>query len=146
MSLVGKFIAPVLLVGSSGVGLHKSRPTLARFGNTAFAKGSLALTVSIALQLVFINRCAMGGRPSNLKGLLSMIYPAALALSMVLTFMLFNNIPPVTVWQTLMSAPSRLGASGNHPVYQYRLNDVIDRVREIVGDRISETTDDLRER
>lgn len=146
MSLVAKFIAPVLLVGSSGVGLHRSRPTLARFGKMAFAKGSVALTVSIALQLMFINRCAMGGRPSNVKGLFSMIYPVALALSVALSFMFFNNIPPMTVWQALMNAPSRLGASGNHPVYQYRLNDVIDRVREVVGDRFKETSADLRER
>ncbi|CAM9092876.1 unnamed protein product [Ectocarpus sp. 12 AP-2014] len=146
MSLVAKFVAPVLLVGSAGVGMHKSRPALAQFGNTAFAKGSVALTASIALQLVFIKRCAMGGRPSNAKGLMALIYPAALALSVAVSFMLFHNLPPMTVWHTLMNAPSRLGASGNHPVHQYRLNDVIDRVREIVGDRLQETSDDLRER
>ena len=66
---------------------------------------------------------------------------------MALTYMLYSDIPPSVVLE-LLKGGSRLGASGNQPVYQYRLNDVVDRVREIVNDRMKQPSpdDDYRER
>lgn len=85
------------------------------------------------MQVAVIRRCAMGGRPSNLQGVLALIYPLLLVVSMSLTFMLYRDVPPSVV--------------GNQPVYQYRLNDVIDRVRGIVVDRMNHgPAEDFRER
>lgn len=145
MSLVGNTIAPAVLIGSSAIGLYQQRGLLRHSRAKAFLKGSASLAACVVLQLAFIRRCAMGGKSSNLKGVLSMIYPPVLLSLMVVTFMLFRDIPP-SMLLYIMSGPSRLGASGNHPVYQYRLNDVIDRVREIVGDRVNQGADDFRER
>lgn len=145
MSFVGKAFAPALLVGSSAFGLYQQREALRQTGSQAIVKGSVSLTLCVAMQLVFINRYAMGGKPSNLKGLFALIYHLLLPASMVLTFMLYREIPP-SMLLTLARGSSRLGASWNHPVYQYRLNDVIDRVRDIVGDRINHSSDDFRER
>lgn len=145
MSLVGKIVAPCLIVGSSAMALFQQRESLSHSSKQALAKGSVSLTACILLQLVVVRRCAVGGRPSNLQGLLALLYPLLLVASVSLTFMLYRDIPPGVVF-AFFAGPSRLGASGNQPVYQYRLNDVIDRVREIVGDRVNQGADDSRER
>lgn len=132
MSVVANYVAPALLIVSSLSTLYVSRPTVT--GTSAFAKGSLALTVSVALQLLFIRRCALGGKPSNLQGVFAMVHPVLVVLSMVLSFILFQT----------GGGPSRLGVAVGSPVYQYRISDVVDRVRHIVGERT--TSDDFRER
>ena len=145
MSLVANVIAPAVIGIPSVVGIYQQRGLLSNSKKQAFVKGTLSLSACVALQIAVIRRCAMGGKPSNLKGLFGLIYPLLLAMSMVLTFMLYQSIPPTMLFE-FFSGTSRLGASGNQPVYQYRLNDVIDRVREIVGDRINQSSDDFRER
>ena len=150
MSLVGKAFAPALLIGSSAFSLYQHREALLQTRATTLVKGSVSLAMCIAMQLALINRCAMGGKPSNLKGLFAIAYHLLLPMSAVLTYMLFREIPLHTLVVLakgfLRQDGSRLGASGNQPVYQYRLNDVIDRVRDIVGDRINNSSDDFRER
>lgn len=145
MSLVTKVIAPAVIGIPSVVSIYQQRGLLSNSKKQAFVKGTLSLTACVALQLAVTKRCAMGGKPSNLKGLLGLFYPLLLTVSMVLTFMMYQSIPPTMLF-AFLTGPSRLGASGNQPVYQYRLNDVIDRVREIVGDRINQSSDDFRER
>lgn len=145
MSLVAKVIAPAVIAIPSVFSVYQQRGLLSDSRKMAFVKGTFSLATCVALQLAVTRRCAMGGRPSNLKGLLGLLYPLLLTVSMVLTFMLYQNIPPSMLF-TFFTGASRLGASGNQPVYQYRLNDVIDRVREIVGDRINQSSDDFRER
>ncbi len=145
MSLIGKYVAPALICGSSAIVMFQHRELLRSSRKMDFAKGSLSLTVGVVLQVMIIRRSAMGGNPSNVQGLLAFMYPLLLLASHAYSFMLYNSIPPQAVL-LFLTGPSRLGASGNHPVYQYRLNDVIDRVRSIVGDRIQKTSDDVRER
>lgn len=145
MSLVANIIAPAVIGIPSVVSIYQQRGLLSNSKKKAFVKGTLSLTACVALQLAVTRRCAMGGKPSNLKGLLGLLYPLLLMVSMVLTFMVYNDLPP-SMLLAFFAGSSRLGASGNQPVYQYRLNDVIDRVREIVGDRINQSSDDLRER
>ncbi|CAM9104526.1 unnamed protein product [Ectocarpus sp. 12 AP-2014] len=132
MSVVAKYVAPALIVVPSLGTLYSSRPSVS--GTSAFAKGSVALAVSVALQLLFVRRCALGGKPSNLKGLFALIYPAFVTMSLTLTLILFKT----------GGGPARLGVGANSLVNQYRLSDVIDRVRNIVGERTS--SDDFRER
>ena len=132
MSVVANYVAPPLLIVPSLLVLYQSRPSIT--GTSAFAKGSLALATSIALQILFIRRCAVGGRPSNLQGVFAMIYPVFVVLSMMLSLILFKT----------GGGPSRLGVAVGSPVYQYRISDVVDRVRKIVGERT--TSDDFRER
>lgn len=132
MSVVANYVAPALLGIPSLVTLYQSRPSLT--GSSAFVKGSMALASSLALQLYFIRRCALGGRPSNVQGVFAMIYPPLVVLAMATSWFLYQ----------IGRTSSKLGVSGSHPVYQYRLVDVIDRVRNIVGERTS--SDDFRER
>lgn len=132
MSVVAKYVAPAVIGVSSLVTLYQSRPTVT--GTSAFVKGSAALASSVALQLYFIRRCALGGKPSNTQGVFAMIYPPLVLSLMAVSWILY----------TAGRSRSRLGVSESHPVYQYRLNDVIDRVRNIVGERTS--SDDFRER
>lgn len=145
MSLVAKVIAPAVIGIPSVVSIYQQRGLLSNSKKQAFVKGTLSLAACVALQLAVARRCAMGGKPSNVKGLVGLLYPLLLTVSVVLTFMLYQSIPPTTLF-AFLTGTSRLGASGNQPVYQYRLNDVIDRVREIVGDRINQSSDDFRER
>lgn len=144
MSVVGKIVAPSLLVGFSVLGIYRQRWLLEQSRTPAFVKGSVSLAVCAVLHLVVVRRCAMGGSPSNLHGSLALMYPAITGASVALTYMLYSDIPP-SVMVELLKEGSRLGASGNQPVYQYRLNDVIDRVRKIVHDRMKQPTPD-RER
>lgn len=76
----------------------------------------------------------MGGRPSNLKGVCAILYPVLVVLSMMLTVILFKT----------GGGSSQLGVAVGSPVYQYKISDVIDRVRKMVGERTS--SDDFRER
>lgn len=143
MSLVGKYVAPGLIGVSSLVAMYKQFQVSR---TSDFVKGSLSLAVGVALQVAVIHRSAVGGKPSNLRGVLAFLYPLLLLLSHVYSAMLYNNVPP-RMLLSFLTGPSRLGASGNnHPVYQYRLSDVLDRVRDIVGDRIQSSADDTRER
>ncbi|CAN0248340.1 unnamed protein product [Ectocarpus sp. 6 AP-2014] len=132
MSVVANYVAPPLLIVPSLLVLYQSRPSIA--GTSAFLKGSLALTASIALQIRFIRRCALGGRASNLQGVFAMVYPVFVVLSMMLSLILLKT----------GGGPSKLGVAVGSPVYQYRISDVVDRVRKIVGERT--TSDDFRER
>ena len=132
MSVVAKYVAPAVIGVPSLITLYQSRPTVT--GTSAFLKGSATLALSVALQLYFIRRCALGGKPSNSQGVFAMIYPPLVIGAMALSFLFFQ----------IGRTSSRLGVSGSHPVYQYRLVDVIDRVRHIVGERTS--SDDFRER
>ncbi|CAM9099749.1 unnamed protein product [Sphacelaria rigidula] len=146
MSVVAKYVAPSFLLTPSGITLYQSRPPAT--GSVAFAKGSAALAASVVLQLLVIRRCAMRGKPSNMQGLFVLVYPVLLLSSMALSFMLYNNIPPQMLLLFLSGGggPRRLGAFGNQPIHQYRLSDVVDRVREIVGDRMNQGLYDVRER
>lgn len=132
MSVVATYVAPSLLIVPSLIILYQSRPSVT--GTSAFAKGSLALTVSVGLQLLFIRRCALGGGPSDLQGVFAMVYPVFVMLSMMLSLILFKT----------GGAPSGVGVALGSPVYQYRISDVADRVRTMVGERTR--SDDLRER
>ncbi|CAM9102662.1 unnamed protein product [Ectocarpus sp. 8 AP-2014] len=132
MSVVANYVAPPLLIVPSLLILYQSRPSIA--GTSAFSKGSLALTASIALQILFIRRCAMGGKPSNKHGVFAMVYPMFVILSMILSLIVLKT----------GGGPSRLGVAVGSPVYQYRISDVVDRVRKIVGERTA--SDDFRER
>lgn len=144
MSLVGKIVAPSLIVGMSAVALFQQRESLSNSSKQALVKGSVSLTACILLQVAVIRRSAMGGRPSNIHGVLALLYPLLFVVSMSLTFMLYRDVPPSVAF-AFFAGPSRLGASGNQPVYQYRLTDVIDRVRGIVADRMKTSSDDFRE-
>jgi hypothetical protein len=146
MSVIAKYVAPAFLLIPSGITFYQSRPPAT--GSVAFAKGSAVLAASVILQLLVIRRCAMGGKPSNMQGLIALVYPVLLLSSMAMSFMLYNNFPPQMLFLFLSGGggPRRLGASGNQPIYQYRLSDVVDRVREIVGDRMNHGSGDLRER
>ncbi|CAM9206429.1 unnamed protein product [Pylaiella littoralis] len=133
MSVVSKAITPIFLIGFSGVALFvsgvKPGPTMA---------GAGCVAVNVALQLMFVRRFALGGK-------LALLYPLLLALSAV---------PLLVLCAGAKGAEGARGANGlgasrqkpKKPVYQYRLNDVIDRVRDIVGDRIGRSPDDFRER
>lgn len=148
MSLVANAIAPAFFVGGSAAGIYsQSQSYLESYGPAAFAKGCALLVASVALQLMFVRRCALGGKPSNLSGVLSMVYPLVLAGSVVTSYLLFHDISPQIALTFLpLGGPSRLGASGNQPVYQYRLSDVVDRLRHIVRDRVVRAPgDDFRE-
>lgn len=146
MSLVAKVVAPAVIGISSVLSVYQQRGLLSNSRKMAFVKGTCSLAACVALQLAVIHRSALGGRPSNVQGLLALLYPILLPVSMVLTFILYHELP-LSVVLAFFGGTSRLGASGNNqPVYQYRLNDVIDRVREIVGDRINQSSDDFRER
>lgn len=147
MSVVGKIVAPSLLLGFSVLGIYRQRGLLEQSRTPAFVKGSVSLAVCAVLHLVVVRRCALGGSPSSLHGSLALMYPAIVAASVALTYVLYSDIPPSVVLE-LLKGGSRLGASGNQPVYQYRLNDVVDRVREIVRDRVKQPSpdDDFRER
>lgn len=128
MSLVANTFAPVFLIGLSGISLF-------RFESGATLKVAGCMAINVALQLLFVRRFALGGSPSNAHGIFALLYPLFLAMSVAL--MLVASAGTQT---------SMLGASQKKHVYQYRLNDVIDRVRDIVGDRISRSSDDHRER
>lgn len=147
MSVVGKIVAPSVLFGLSVLGIYRQRKLFEQSRTPAFIKGSALLAVCAVLHLVVVRRCALGGSPSNLHGSLALMYPPIMAALVAVTYMLYSDIPPGVVLE-LLKGGSRLGASGNQPVYQYRLNDVIDRVREIVSDRMKHPTadDDYRER
>jgi len=145
MSAIAKVVAPLVVGIPSVLTVYQQRGLLSNSRKMTFVKGTLSLTAGVALQLAVIRRSAMGGKPSNLKGLLALLYPVLLILSMVITFMLYSDLPP-NMLLAFFTGTSRLGASGNQPVYQYRLNDVVDRVREIVGNRINQTSDDFKER
>lgn len=145
MSLVAKVVAPAVIGISSVLSVYQQRGLISDSRKKAFVKGTFSLAACVALQLAVIRRSALGGRPSNVQGMLALLYPILLPVSMVLTFILYNELP-LSVVLAFFGNTSRLGASGNQPVYQYRLNDVIDRVREIVGDRINQSSNDLRER
>lgn len=145
MSLVAKAVAPAVIGISSVVSVYHQRNLLSDSRKKAFVKGTFSLAACAALQLAVIRRSALGGRPSNIQGFLTLLYPILLPASMVLTFILYKELP-LSVVLAFFGGTSRLGASGNQPVYQYRLNDVVDRVREIVADRINQSSDDFRER
>lgn len=147
MSTVGKIVAPSLVVGFSVLGMYQQRGLFEQSRTPAFIKGSVSLTVCAVLHVVVVRRCALGGSPSNLHGSLALMYPLIMVALVAATYMLYSDMPPTVVLQ-LLKGGSRLGASGNHPVYQYRLNDVIDRVREIVDHRMKQPSpkDDFRQR
>lgn len=146
MSVVGKIVAPSLVVGLSVLGIYQQRGLLEQSRTPAFVKGSVSLAVCAVLHLIVVWRCALGGSPSNLHGSMALVYPATMAVLVALTYVLYNDIPPSMALE-LLKGGSRLGASGNQPVYQYRLQDVVDRVREIVHDRMKQPSpdDDFRE-
>jgi len=146
MSIVSKYVTPAVVGIPAAVTLFRSRPPGTDLAT--FVKGSVALSASVVLQLFVVRRSAMGGKPSNVHGVVALFYPLILVLLLLMTFMLYNKLPPALLLQFLIGGggPRRLGASGNHPVYQYRLNDVIDRVREIVGDRMKSGSGDVVER
>ena len=129
MSVVAKYVAPITLGVPAVLTLLKTMN-----GSATFMKGATLLGVSVALQIMMIRRCALGGRPSNKQGVFAMFYIPLVLLPMVLSAILLQ----------ITSHESRLGVSSNNPVYQYRLSDVIDRVRAVVGERTAE--DDVIER
>lgn len=129
MSIVAKYVAPITLGVPALLTLYKSRN-----GSATFIKGATSLGVAVAVQIIFIRRCALGGKPSNMQGVFAMIYIPLVLVPMVLSAILLQ----------IGNYGSRLGVSSNNPVYQYRLSDVIDRVREVVGERTS--GDDFIER
>lgn len=129
MSVVAKYVAPIALGVPALLTLIKKMN-----GSSSFIKGATLLGVSVGLQMILIRRCALGGKPSNMQGVFALFYIPLVVLPMVLSAILLQ----------ISSHGSQLGVSSTNPVYQYRLSDVIDRVRTAVGERTSE--DDYIER